>query len=197
MSVKSNQSGRSMIEMLGVLAIIGVLSVGGIAGYSKAMTKFRINKTVDQVSQLAQNIRTLYGSQKNYSSLSASVIKKAHLAPDEMFETSGSTTMTNPFGGSVWVSHHGKNSLGDTKAFIIGYGGIPQEACIDILTQNWGTGSSSGLIAFGDDSGIYVAYLGCNGSEVYTCADDGVMDVVKAVSTCDSTTNNRVDWKFY
>ena len=32
-------SGRSMIEMLGVLAIIGVLSVGGIAGYSKAMQK--------------------------------------------------------------------------------------------------------------------------------------------------------------
>ena len=36
--------GRSMIEMLGVLAIIGVLSVGGIAGYSKAMEKFKINK---------------------------------------------------------------------------------------------------------------------------------------------------------
>ena len=29
---KSEQSGRSMVEMLGVLAIIGVLSVGGIAG---------------------------------------------------------------------------------------------------------------------------------------------------------------------
>ena len=33
----SNQNGRSMIEMLGVLAIIGVLSGGGIIGYSKAM----------------------------------------------------------------------------------------------------------------------------------------------------------------
>ena len=32
--MKINESGRSMIEMLGVLAIIGVLSVGGIAGYS-------------------------------------------------------------------------------------------------------------------------------------------------------------------
>ena len=32
-----NCVGRSMIEMLGVLAIIAVLSVGGIAGYSKAM----------------------------------------------------------------------------------------------------------------------------------------------------------------
>ena len=31
--------GRSMVEMLGVLAIIGVLSVGAIAGYSKAMMK--------------------------------------------------------------------------------------------------------------------------------------------------------------
>jgi len=28
---KKNQSGRSMVEMLGVLAIIGVLSVGGIS----------------------------------------------------------------------------------------------------------------------------------------------------------------------
>ncbi|MBQ8671083.1 MAG: prepilin-type N-terminal cleavage/methylation domain-containing protein [Alphaproteobacteria bacterium] len=37
--IKNNESGRSMIEMLGVLAIIGVLSVGGIAGYSKAMQK--------------------------------------------------------------------------------------------------------------------------------------------------------------
>ena len=41
-----NESGRSMIEMLGVLAIIGVLSVGGIAGYSKAMMKYRINKKI-------------------------------------------------------------------------------------------------------------------------------------------------------
>ena len=36
-------TGRSMIEMLGVLAIIGVLSVAGIAGYSKAMSMWRSN----------------------------------------------------------------------------------------------------------------------------------------------------------
>lgn len=42
--IKPNQSGRSMVEMLGVLAIIGVLSVGSIAGYSKAMQKYKMNK---------------------------------------------------------------------------------------------------------------------------------------------------------
>ena len=30
--MKKLESGRSMVEMLGVLAIIGVLSIGGIAG---------------------------------------------------------------------------------------------------------------------------------------------------------------------
>ena len=56
---RGSQSGRSMIEMLGVLAIIGVLSVGGIAGYSKAMMKYRINKTIEQITLIAGNVRTL------------------------------------------------------------------------------------------------------------------------------------------
>ena len=59
---KSEQSGRSMVEMLGVLAIIGVLSVGGIAGYSKAMVKYKTTKTMDQISLLAANIRTAFSS---------------------------------------------------------------------------------------------------------------------------------------
>ncbi len=38
------ESGRSMVEMLGVLAVIGVLSIGGIAGYSYGMDKYRANE---------------------------------------------------------------------------------------------------------------------------------------------------------
>ena len=49
---QTNPIGRSMIEMLGVLAIIGVLSVGGIAGYSKAMERIKINKTLSTYNTL-------------------------------------------------------------------------------------------------------------------------------------------------
>ena len=49
---KSCDFGRSMIEMLGVLAIVGVLSVGGIAGYSKAMMKWKINKMIEDYTML-------------------------------------------------------------------------------------------------------------------------------------------------
>ena len=49
-------AGRSMVEMLGVLAIIGVLSVGAIAGYSKAMFKYRLNKHAESFNTLINNV---------------------------------------------------------------------------------------------------------------------------------------------
>ena len=48
---KKNESGRSMVEMLGVLAIIGVLSIGGIAGYTMSMRKHRANQVVDLMTK--------------------------------------------------------------------------------------------------------------------------------------------------
>ncbi len=51
-----SQSGRSMVEMLGVLAIIGVLSIGGIAGYSYGMNKYRANETINDVNLRAMDV---------------------------------------------------------------------------------------------------------------------------------------------
>ena len=53
---KSLETGRSMIEMLGVLAIIAVLSVGGIAGYSKAMETYKLNRLVEQYAYLFRGL---------------------------------------------------------------------------------------------------------------------------------------------
>ena len=44
----SPQTGRSMIEMLAVLAIMGVLAIGGIAAYSFAVSKHRANQIYNQ-----------------------------------------------------------------------------------------------------------------------------------------------------
>ena len=52
------ESGRSMTEMLGTLAIIGVLSVGGIAGYSYGMDKYRANQTINDVMLMGVDIIT-------------------------------------------------------------------------------------------------------------------------------------------
>lgn len=47
MRINTSELGRSMVEMLGVLAIIGVLSIVGIAGYKKAMNKIRANELMN------------------------------------------------------------------------------------------------------------------------------------------------------
>ena len=51
--MRKNESGRSMVEMLGVLAIIGVLSIGGIAGYTLSMNRYRANEGVDFANKVA------------------------------------------------------------------------------------------------------------------------------------------------
>ena len=58
---KKNENGRSMVEMLGVLAIIGVLSVAGIAGYTVAMRKHKANEIAEAISMLAIAARTANG----------------------------------------------------------------------------------------------------------------------------------------
>jgi len=160
---KNTQSGRSMIEMLGVLAIIGVLSVGGIAGYSKAMLRYRVNKSIEQVSLISQNVRSFFAAQRNYAGLDSvsqsntnglSLIKKAKLVPDEMIDESSSIEdddlglthhIFNAFGGGVvvWNDEEGASvedcGSGDglCNYFDIVFFRLPPEACIELATQDW------------------------------------------------------------
>lgn len=52
------QRGRSMVEMLGVLALVGVLSIGGVVGYQYAMQIFRENQTLNAFSATTAGART-------------------------------------------------------------------------------------------------------------------------------------------
>ena len=53
-----NESGRSMVEMLGVLAIIGIITVGGLTGYRAAMRRLHANKIGEYISALSVEAQT-------------------------------------------------------------------------------------------------------------------------------------------
>ena len=69
----SRQCGRSMVEMLGVLAVVGVLSAGALAGYSRAMMQHKLNKQQEQMNDILLGITTyqndLYGQMYGQSIL--------------------------------------------------------------------------------------------------------------------------------
>lgn len=217
-----NENGRSMVEMLGVLAIIGVLSVGGIAGYSKAMNKYKINKTTDQVSMLVANIRTLFSSQGNYEGLNNAQAIKFGVVPNDMYNAaSTSSDIKNAFGGDVFIAASGGRQANDNEAFVVVYSGLSAEACVTIATGDWGSGQASGLIgiaAAGQNAtsasaggaaaaidGIYTttttATTPADGKVVAIPGVDNVptpMSVTYAVQACNGTTSiNSVAWKYY
>ena len=193
------QSGRSMIEMLGVLAIIGVLSVGGIAGYSKAMMKYRTNKTIEQVTLLMTNIRTFFKGK--YDGVGDSVImRKAKLVLEEMWD---GNTIQNAFGGSVNFIEDCKTSACDSDfvdAVVINTDAIPQEACIEIATMDWRANSGNSLVNItvnGNMAESFDNYIdSCTSSTKVTCAKDMPMSIDNVATACNSS-ENFVNMKFY
>ena len=75
---RTNESGRSMVEMLGVLAIIGVLSVGGIAGYTMAMNRYRSNEIIDMANKLAV---VAFSARETYAAMHNGVVDTNFEAP--------------------------------------------------------------------------------------------------------------------
>ena len=159
----AREHGRSMIEMLGVLAIIGVLSVGGIAGYSKAMEKWKINKTIEQVEEITQNILTLYVNQKTFDwhewdVLKVDNLKTLGIIPANLKQAEEDYLFINPLGGisDVFVG---------PDLFQIDLLDISKEACVVLSTHNWNFSSPYflGIVARKTSSG--------GGPEAFGCID--------------------------
>ena len=220
--MRVNESGRSMIEMLGVLAIIGVLSVGGIAGYSKAMNKFKTNKVADNVSMLIANIKTMYAQQNSFEGLTNTTAVSMGLVPDELVVDAANGTLSNAYNGGVEIN--ASSSVGvtagsnadDALSFNIVFKGLSKEACITLATNDWGSGYSSGLIGmsvsnadqtFKSDTGVG---MGCEGTAVANATSPQIacpggentalpMPVAQAAAACKCDNGNTCSilWKYY
>ncbi len=142
---KNEQSGRSMVEMLGVLAIIGVLSVGGISGYSKAMAKYKLTKAQDQMAMILINIRTAFASAPSYAGLDKAAAIAMNIVPGDMLPAGigKGSTIKNAFGGDVDIKAAGTGDAANTQ-FSIEFGGLGKETCASLASSDWG---SDGLVS--------------------------------------------------
>ena len=171
--LRQKQSGRSMIEMLGVLAIVGVLSAGGIAGYSMAMQSYKTSALIEKVNLVAQQARVLYeGGQYTDADID-----------DKLTEAGMITDLTNPFGGDLTVKATGATEADPVDEFTVTTpANVPAEACVKLLRTDWGT------------TGVFTSIK--VGSNEYTSADKtSPVDADAAISACDSG-NKAIEWVF-
>ncbi len=111
--------GRSMVEMLGVLAIIGILSIGAIAGYSKAMMKYRLNKSLEQtfyIIYLANEYKDEFKSSHTSSIYYIQYFIKMNLIPGDMIKKNVLNYVYDKLGHEMAVSEIGN---GQTRTFSI------------------------------------------------------------------------------
>ena len=183
---KIEQSGRSMIEMLGVLAIIGVLSVGGISGYSKAMAKFKLTKAQDQLAMILINIRTAFAGSANYEGLTNATAVSLNIVPSDMLpggigNTSGIAStggILNAFSGAVTIATEASD-----QHFTIKFEGLSREACSTLASADWG---AEGLVE-----------IDINGTAQYS-QENLPIKPTTAINDCSLTdSTNSITWEYY
>ena len=106
-----NEHGRSMVEMLGVLAVMGLLTIIGIAGFRYALNKQYANQTVDRLMRRA----VVVAAQANFGQ---------NLSLHEFNENDGEYKIT-------------LLPKTNNESFTMQVEDIPQEVCQQILGMDW------------------------------------------------------------
>ena len=116
------ESGRSMVEMMGVLAIMGVITVVAIAGINSAMNMQKHQTVNDEVLQMVTQVRSIFSEYDDYSNINNSTI----------FGAIGMSNQ-NPYGGTYEISVNPSNA----RQFIISITGLSKSDCEYFITKGW------------------------------------------------------------
>ena len=124
---KKSQFGRSMVEMLGVLAIIGVLSVAGIAGYTKAMRRHNVNELAETFNEIISAYATIKETPRANSGeyVDVSTLFNSGMLTKCKFKYSRCDTRT----GSIYSYSHMNLFFFMIK--------MNKDICADFLGYNW------------------------------------------------------------
>lgn len=112
---KQKDFGRTMTEMLGVIAVMGALTIGGISGYKLAMNKYETNNLLDQLNKFSELCLNYYSEY-----------------PD--FDCSGILSeMGLDKGNYQWRFTKGST----TKSFVLTIPNIPKTTCQNLAQTSW------------------------------------------------------------
>ena len=133
------------VLLLNFIPYLLLFILGFIAGLSGAtLSSVKTEQTVNQIQVTVTNIHTIFKGQKNYKAVNN--MKTMHslgVIGDDICNNAQCDNPTNLFGGAFLLSSEEDNGY---ATFVLVYGGLPQDACVEFATRNWGDQNSSGFV---------------------------------------------------
>ncbi|MBN1325236.1 MAG: type II secretion system protein [Alphaproteobacteria bacterium] len=143
-----NESGRSLIEIMGVLAITGILTAGTIATYNNIRNRQARTIATSQLEMIAKNTRLLMSMTGDYTGVSVDYLIK-----------SGALKNTKaPLGSPEWSV----TSSTDGNEFLINLVGLSKADCDYFTTKNMEWVSKIEVNGYEIDPGNYCLSTGNN-----------------------------------
>lgn len=175
--MKTNmETGRSMIEMMGVLAVIGVLSVGGFSMISKVSNSQKTSAIMDEISAIAGKTRSVVREYDDgdtgdeYSGLGGFVLKsKAYPAEVEW------NSSCKCFIGTDEVTYTLTYKKTNTSLFELQVAGLSAETCMDVVTTSWGSVGTNGFVKLAIGSKTSATPLGIGEAPTYCNSDSNTV----------------------
>ena len=128
MKTMQNETGRSMVEMLGVLAIIGVLSIGGIQGYTFAMNKYRANNVLNEINMASHQLATELVTSRNAQKM---------LSLGNPYDNGTMTTENYPFDYGCGNYDSAERACQQAEqGYWVSVGGLTEKVCQTMLAEN-------------------------------------------------------------
>jgi type II secretory pathway pseudopilin PulG len=131
---RSASFGFSILELSVVMIITAVLTVAIVVNFLLANDSHRANLTIQEVTDLVDNVHSLFGTSPNYANLTT-----AYMATDTQVDPAyiNGSGLVDPFKGAVTIIPNTVNTPSDSIA--VNVTGLPTSACIKLALWNFGS----------------------------------------------------------
>lgn len=127
------QKGMTLVETMIAIAIGLIIVAVGIKGVSGAMSDSRSTDEVGDLPKIFTNMQKVYGQRASFSGATQAIFVNANVFPTSM-TTSGSTNVTNRWGGAVTVAVTAIAG-GTNNALTYETTGVPSSECNNVIPQ--------------------------------------------------------------
>lgn len=187
-----NEIGSSMIEVLGLLGFLATLAVGSYSLIANAKSKIQIVRGHEQTKSIIKAMR------EHFSSFTPTDTSAAMLAKLGIFDNANDEGKSvNVMGYDMDItlpSAHESDFAANDPTFRLTFYDVEPKTCVNLLTADWGSDPSSGLVEISTGDGATTFQWPKDYTNGHHPLPPSIDD---ALTECNRANLSNITWEYY